>query len=130
MMSIPFLTRIMPAHLTREVDIMLQKEEDNTHCHCLHIIALFESDLSQAKCIIIRRKLLHNLEDTKAIGDMPYDSCPGKQCQSTVLHKVLIHDISHLTRIPAALIKNDVVGCYDRLVNVIVLVLHHKFGFP
>jgi hypothetical protein len=23
-----------------------------------------------------------------------------------------------------------VVGCYDRLVNVIVLVLHHKFGFP
>jgi len=47
---------------------MLQKEEGNSCCHHLWIIALFESDLNQAKRIIIGRKLLHHFEDSNSIG--------------------------------------------------------------
>jgi len=83
---------------------MLQKEEGNSCCHHLWIIALFESDLNQAKRIIIGRKLLHHFEDSNSIGNMEYGSCPGKQCQSAVLQKVLIHDITCLTWQPAAFI--------------------------
>jgi hypothetical protein len=109
---------------------MLLKEEGNFWCHRLRIIALFESDLNQAKRILIGRKLSHHLEDTNVIGEMQYGSRPGKQCQSAVLHEVLLHDISHLTKIPAAFIENDVIGCYDRLINGIVLLLLQKFSFP
>jgi hypothetical protein len=130
MMTIPFLSGIPPARWQRVVDIMLHKEEGNFRCHRLRIIALFESDLNQAKRIIIGRKLSHHLEDTNVIGEMQYGSRPGKQCQSAVLHKVLLHDISHLTKIPAAFIENDAIGCYNRLVNGIVLLLLQKFGFP
>jgi hypothetical protein len=123
MMSVPFLTGTPPARWQRVVDIMLHKEEGNFRCHRLQIIALFESDLNQAKRILIGRKLSHHLEDTNAIGGMQYGSRPGKQCQSAVLHKLLLHDISYITKTPTAFIENDAIGCYDRLVNGIVLLL-------
>jgi hypothetical protein len=130
MMSIPFLIGVSPERWNRVVDIMLQKEAGNARCHRLQIIALFESDLNQAKRIIVGRKLMHHLEDTKTIDDMQYGSRPGKQCPSAVLHKVLLHDISRWMKSPLACIENDAVGCYDRLVNGLVLLLLRKFGFP
>jgi len=130
MMSIPFLTGVSPKWWNRMVDIMLQKEAGNAQCHRLRIIALFESDLNQAKRIIVGRKLMHYLENTQTIGEMQYGSQPGKQCPSTVLHKVLLHDISRWTKAPMACIENYAVGCYDRLVNSLVLLVLRKFGFP
>jgi hypothetical protein len=72
---------------------------------------------------------MHHLKDTKAIGDMQYGSRPVKQCQSAVFHKILLHDISRWTKTPLACIKNDAVGCYDRLVNGLVLLMLRKLGF-
>jgi hypothetical protein len=72
---------------------------------------------------------MHHLEDTKIIGEMQYGSWPGKQCRSTILHKVLLNDISRWMKSPLACIENDSMGYYDRLVNGLVLLFLRKFGF-
>jgi hypothetical protein len=113
MMTFPFKHGFAPERWTRVTDIMLQKEPGNACCHQLHILALFESDFNQAKRTLIGCKITHHLDDNDLISSIQYGSRPGRQCQSAVLHKVLLHDITQLTRNRAALIENDAIGCYD-----------------
>jgi len=98
MMSLPFQNGFVPERWSKVTDIMLKKDVNTAHCHCLHIIALFKSDLNQAKRILIGRTLLHHLEDNNLNNNMQYGSHPAHQCQSTVLQKVLAHDISNMTK--------------------------------
>jgi hypothetical protein len=123
MVSLPFQHGFAPDRWTKVTDIVLEKDPGAARCHRLQIIALFESDLNQAKRILIGWKLMHHLEDNHLISDMQFGSCPGKRCQSAVLTKVLSHDITRLTRHPAAYMENDAIGCYDRLVNNLLLLL-------
>jgi hypothetical protein len=59
---------------------------------------------------------------------MQLGSRPGKNCISAVLKKVLEHDHIRLLRQPAAFIKNDATGCYDRLINNLILLVLKKLG--
>jgi hypothetical protein len=129
MMSLPFKHGFIPDQWTRVTDIMLCKEDGNARCHRLRIIPLFESYLNQAKLILIGRKLTHHLEDSKLLPSMQFGSRPGQQCQSAVLQKVLSQDSARLTRTMSAFIENDVIGCYDRLVNNLILLLLQHLGF-
>jgi hypothetical protein len=49
MMSLPFQAGFALSQWNKVTDIMLEKEENNPHCHRLCILALFESDLNHAK---------------------------------------------------------------------------------
>ncbi len=49
MISLPFAHGFTPARWEKVVDIMLPKDVGNVRCHHLHIIALFDNDLNQAK---------------------------------------------------------------------------------
>jgi hypothetical protein len=109
---------------------MLENEPGNARCHRLCILALFESDFNQAKCTVIGRKVSHHLEDNAMVFNMQFGYRPGKQCPSAVLSKVLQHDIIRLTKTTAAYIKNDAIGCYDQLVNNVVLLMLRKMGLP
>jgi hypothetical protein len=130
MMSIPFQVGIVPDRWNRVTDIMLEKTAGDSRCHRLRIIALFESDLNHAKRILIGRKLLHFIEDNHMLSDMQLGSRPGKRCISAVLKKVLAHDYLCLTKQTAAFVENDATGCYDRLMNNIILMILKKFGIP
>jgi len=130
MMSIPFQVGFAPERWTKVTDIMLEKEQNNPRSHRLRILALFETDLNQAKWIIIGRNLLHHMNDHSMIPAMQYGSVPGKHCLSAVLKKVLSHDHLRLTKQNGAFLENDAVGCYDRLVNNMVLMLMVKMGIP
>jgi hypothetical protein len=91
-------------------------------------LALFESDFNQAKWIAIGRKLMH--PDYGLLSPMQDGSRPGCQCVCAVLKKVLAHDYIPLTATTAAVIENDAIGCYDRLVNNLILMLLKKLGLP
>lgn len=130
MMPFPFVHGFAPDHWNRVTDIMLEKEPGNSRCHRLRIIALFDSDFNQAKRIVICRRLMHHLEDHGLISPMQDGSCPGHQCISAVLKKVLAHVYTRLMVSTAAFIEYDAVGCYDRLVNNLILMLLKKLGLP
>ncbi len=130
MMSIPFKVKIVPILWTRITDTILGKEEGNTCCHRLRIIALFESDYTQAKRVLISWWLIHHLEDNSLLPKMQYGSTPGKQCHGPVLEKVLCHDISRITHQTAAFLEIDAIGCYDHLLNNLLLMILQKLGFP
>jgi len=130
MMSLPFQAGFAPDRWTRVTDIMLEKEANNPRCHRLRILALFESDFNHAKRVIIGRRLLHHMKDQGMLPGMQHGSVPGKHCLSAVLKKVLSHDHLRLTKTGGAFIENDAIGCYDRLVNNLVLMLLVKLGLP
>jgi hypothetical protein len=87
MMTLTFQHGFVPECWSKVTNIMLQKDTDSARCHCLCIIALFESYLNQAKRILIGRKLIPHLEDNKLNSPMQYGSHPAQQCQSAVLQK-------------------------------------------
>jgi hypothetical protein len=123
MMSIPFQVGITPDRWSRVTDIMLEKYPGNARCHRLRIIALFKSDFNNDKRMPIAQKVGHHLEDNNLAPKMQFGSYPGRNCNSAVLHKVLSYDIVHLQHSTTAFIKNGVVGCYDRLMNNLLLLI-------
>jgi hypothetical protein len=73
---------------------------------------------------------MHFLEDKKLLNDMQMGSRPGKRCQSAVLKKVLSHDHICMLKTTAAFVKNVAVGCYNRLMNNLILMFLKKLGQP
>jgi hypothetical protein len=130
MMSIPFQVGIIPDRWKRVTDIMLEKTAGDSRCHRLRIIALFESDLNHAKRILIGRKMSHLIEDKELLPDMQFGSRPGKRCISAVLKKILAHDHIRLLKQTAAFVENDATGCYDRLINNLILMVLKNLGIP
>jgi hypothetical protein len=109
---------------------MLEKEPGNPKIHRLRIIALIESDYNQSQRILLARRLSHRMEDLMLIPDMQYGSRSGKLCITPVLNKQLTHDIVRQTKRTVAVIENDAVGCYDRLMNPLVLLAMRWLGVP
>jgi hypothetical protein len=127
MMSIPFQKELAPDRWAWVTDVALEKE----CCQRLWFLALFKSDFNHAKHLLVAWKIGHHIEDNNMPPNMQVGSHPGKNCHSTVLHKVLSHDIVHFThQSTVAFIKNDAIGCYDRLMNNHFLLILLKLGLP
>ena len=128
MMSVPFQIGFAPERWKRVVDIMLEKTPGDSRSHRLRIIALFESDLNHAKRVLIGRCILHLMEDFKILPSMQFGSKHGQRRTSAVLKKVLCHDHIRMLKQTAVFVENDAVGCYDRLINNLILMVSKNWA--
>jgi hypothetical protein len=101
---------------------MLNKKPGDYRIHRLWIVALQESDFNQANRIAIGRPIQHLLEQEGLAPDMQHGSTASKLCHSAVLNKQLTLEIHRYVKQPLAYIENDAVGCYDRIINPLVLI--------
>jgi len=130
MMKVPHISGFSPRRWQQVVDVMLEKTPGNSKIHRLRIIALQESDFNQGNRLAIGRPLMHHLEDTQGIPAMQHGSRAAKLCISAVLNKQLQMEIQRYKKQPLAYIENDATGCYDRIVNPLVLLFLRKIGIP
>jgi hypothetical protein len=107
---------------------MLKKSPGNSKIHRLRIIALQESDFSQGNRLTLGRPLMHNLEDAELLPSMQHGSRPSRLCISVVLNKVISMEIHRYLKKPRAYLENDATGCYDRIVNPLILLCLRKLG--
>jgi len=59
---------------------------------------------------------------------MQHGSRASKQCLSAVLNKQLTFEIHRYLKQPIAYIENDAVGCYDRIMNPLILIFLRILG--
>jgi len=128
MMTIPYLAGFSPKRWREIIDVMLLKTPGDRRIHRLRIVALQESDFNQRNRLLIGRPLLHALEDNKELSDIQYGSRPSKQCHSAILNKVLTYEIHRYQKKPLAYIENDAAGCYDRIINPLILIFLRILG--
>jgi hypothetical protein len=121
MMSIPYTVGISPQRWWQIIDVMLEKKPGERKRHRLRIVALQETDFNQSNRLLIGRPLQHALEEGEHLPDIQHGSRASKHCHSAVLNKVLMYEIHRYSKKPLAYIENDAKGCYDRIINPLVL---------
>jgi len=122
MMSIPLSAGFSPTRWQQIIDVMIEKQPGDHRIHRLRIVALQESDFNQCNRLAIGRPLQHLVEKLELAPDMQHGSRASKLCQSAVLNKQLTFEIHRYQKHPLVYIENDAVGCYDRIINPLVLV--------
>jgi hypothetical protein len=128
MMSIPYMAGFSPKRWQQIIDVMLEKKAGDWRIHRLRIVALQESDFNQSNRLLIGRPILHKLEDQQDIPDIQHGSRPSRMCHSAVLNKVLTYEVHHYKKQSLAYIENDAVGCYDRIINPLILIFLRILG--
>jgi hypothetical protein len=128
MMSIPLTAGFSPAWWRQIIDVMLEKKPGDHRLHRLRIVALQESDFNQSNSLTIGRPIQTLLEAAHLTPDMQHGSRASKLCHSAVLNKQLTFEIHRYAKKPIAYIKNDAVGCYNHIINPLILLFLRILG--
>ena len=128
MMSIPYMVGFSPRRWRQVIDVMLEKKPGERKIHRLRIVALQESDFNQSNRLLFGRPLQHALEDAQQLPDIQHGSRASKRCHSAVLNKVLTYEIHRYRKQPLAYIENDAKGCFDRIINPLVIIFLRVLG--
>jgi hypothetical protein len=78
--------------------------------------------------LMVGRPVQHHLEDIGVLPDIQHGSHALTQCHSVVLNKVLTFEIHRDKKKPIMYIKNDAVGCFNRIANPLVKVFLRILG--
>jgi hypothetical protein len=130
MINIPLMTGIPPDRWLTASSVCLEKEKDNPQTDKIRIIHLYEADLNLVWKLLWGLRLVRNAEKHSLYPDAQYGSRPGRNAPDAVLCKQLCYEISRTTRTNMALLDNDAIANFDRIVCSLSSVACQRLGMP
>lgn len=128
MLNIGLLAGIALPRWKYTLSLMMEKDVGCPRLHRLRIIQLFEADFNFLFVLVFGIRLTEFAAKHCNVHESQYGSTYGKQCQSTVLNKILTYDIMRMSKGTGAISELDAKACYDRLIPILVVIACRSIG--
>ena len=97
------------------VTMMIPKEHNNFKIHCLHVIHIYEADLTVLFSIWSKR-MVHASTAASCLNPGSFGARPGKTSSDPAFIGLLQHEISAITCSNLSIAPNDAAQCYDQII--------------
>jgi ribonuclease HI len=114
MISLPFVYGFANNRWTREIDVMIEKEEGVRHIHKLRIIGLLEADFNTALKFFFAKQMMSNAEQL----DLSDEQWGGRKNRSSIdaaMLKLLTFECGRTMKQTVAGCYYDLTACFDRM---------------
>ena len=96
----------------------------------LRIVQLFEGDFNAGLKFLIGKKMMAHMNTLGLHDPETYGSRSGKTAPEALINLQLLSDHNRTWKIPYAIIFNDAIGCYDRIVPTLCELAMRARGCP
>ena len=96
----------------------------------LRIVQLFEGDFNAGLKFLIGKKMMKHMNDEELHDQETFGSRTGKTAPEAIVNLQLFFDHTRIWKQPAAIIFNDAIGCYDRIVPTLCEMAMRARGCP
>ena len=96
----------------------------------LRIVQLFEGDFNAGLKFLIGKKMMNHMNTQGLHDPETYGSRSGKTAPEALINLQLLSDHNRTWNIPYAIIFNDAIGCYDRIVPTLCELAMRARGCP
>eukprot|EP00957_Ditylum_brightwellii_P045596 3457856-Ditylum_brightwellii.AAC.1 len=130
MMTLPFQHGVTLSRWLKAVKVMLEKDPGSPKINRLQIIVIVEADMNMIMKVIWTRRLVPQAEKWKYISPVQFRNQKGRTALDTLLLKITTMDLLWLFRLNGALLNNDAVACYDRMIPALSSLHLQSLGLP
>eukprot|EP00957_Ditylum_brightwellii_P034124 2586810-Ditylum_brightwellii.AAC.1 len=120
MMPLPIQHGFTPSRWLKAVDVMLEKDPSSPEINRLQIIVIVKADMNMIMKVIWVRRLVPQAEKCNYISPVQFGNQKGRTALDALLLKITTMDLFRLFRLNGALLNNDAVACYDRMVPALL----------
>ena len=123
-----------------ELGFSYERWENSWHCMIkklkqpllpkLRIVQLFEGDFNACLKYLIGRKMMSHMNKKELHDQETFGSRTGKTAPEALVNLQLLFDHNRIWRLPTAIIFNDAIGCYDRIVPTLCELAMRARGCP
>ena len=130
MWSLPLQHGFAPTRWCKCIDAILEKLPGKPVIEKLRIIMLYEADFNFVLKLIWGKRLVRHAEKHGCLGKSNHGSRSGRQTTDAQLEKLLLYDITRLTRTSLVTVDNDAKSCYDRIIKPLSMTACMAVGLP
>ena len=123
-----------------EMGFSYERWENSWHCMIkklkqpllpkLRIVQLFEGDFNAGLKYLIGRKMMRHMNKKGLHDNETFGSRTGKTAPEALINLQLLFDHNRIWKLPSAIVFNDAIGCYDRIVPTLCELAMRARGCP
>ena len=123
-----------------EIGFTYERWEQSWHCMIkklkhpllpkLRIVQLFEGDFNAGLKYLIGRKMMTHMNKNGLHDNETFGSRTGKTAPEALMNLQLLFDHNRMWKLPIAILFNDAIGCYDRIIPTLCELAMRARGCP
>eukprot|EP00957_Ditylum_brightwellii_P000927 74647-Ditylum_brightwellii.AAC.1 len=130
MMSLPFLFGFTPLRWRKAIDVMLEKIPGKPKITKLQIIVIVEGDMNGMMKVIWNQHLVPCAKKNNKLSKVQFDNRKERILIDALLLKVITMDSVRLFCLSGALLNNNTVACYNRMMPEVTSIHLQSLGLP